>query len=95
MFWHWWRGPRQGQEELGWQPLKTFELGSWRKVIPHRGQCPTEARWALGRSQGCGYSLPRPKLPSWKQPCCSAQDTEAGGGDPEGEALDGERKGGN
>lgn len=81
---HWGRGPRQGQEELGWQPPKTFELGSWGKVIPYGGQSLTKARWALGRSQGCGYSLPRPKPPSWKQLGCSAQGTEGRGrGSPE------------
>lgn len=38
VLWHWGRGPGQGQEELCWQPLKTFELGSCRKVTPDGGQ---------------------------------------------------------
>ena len=75
-----------------WQLSKTYELGSWRKGIPYGGQSLTKARRALGRSQGCGYRPPRPQPPSWKELCCSAQDTEAGGGAPQREALDGKGK---
>lgn len=89
--WHWGRGPGQAQEELGWQPPpRPLNWGAAGRELPMEA----EARQALGRSQGCGHSPPRPKPPSWKQLCCSAQGTEVGGGDPLREALAGEREGG-
>lgn len=79
--------PPQNPEKQGWQPPKTFELRSWGKVIPNGGQSLTATRGALGQRQGCGYSLPRPKHPPWKQLCPGHRGRQRG---PQREALEGE-----
>lgn len=72
------KGAPEGQEE----PPKTFELESWRKVIPDGGQRPTEARRTLGKSQSCGHRPPRPKPLSWEQLCCWPRAQRLGEGIP-------------
>lgn len=80
-------GPRQGQERLGWQSPKTFELGAGEGKS-YGGQGLTGP---IDTGQGVrvvGTARSRPK-PSWKQLCCSAQD---GGREDPQRGLDGEGK---